>query len=45
MKFFTGGGFGFWYLADVIIAAYKSYGGEFSQVDDLLFDEMGNYLY
>ena len=45
LKLFTGGGFGFWYLADVIIAAYKSYAGEFSTVDDLLFDEMGNYTY
>jgi len=45
LKLFTGGGFGFWYVADLIIAIYKSYAGGYNGVDDLLFDEMGNYLY
>lgn len=44
IKLFTGGGFGFWYVADWIIATYKSYAGEFSGTEDLLFDENGNYL-
>lgn len=45
LKLFTGGGFGFWYVADLIIAIYKSYAGGYNGVDDLLFDEMGNYIY
>lgn len=44
LKLFTGGGFGVWYIIDVIIAAYKSYAGEFSNMDDLLFDDAGNYV-
>ena len=44
LKLFTGGGFGVWYIIDVIIAAYKSYAGEFSGMDDLLFDDAGNYV-
>ena len=44
LKFFTGGGFGIWLVIDVAIAAYKSYAGEFSNMDDLLFDDAGNYV-
>ena len=44
LKLLTAGGFGFWYLVDFIIAIYKSYVGEFSDTDDLLFDYNGNYV-
>lgn len=44
-KLLTFGGFGIWYLVDVIIAASKSYGGAYTYMEDLLFDDYGNYIY
>lgn len=45
LKLVTFGGLGFWYLADLIIAIVKSYGGGFRDQEDLLFDYRGNYIY
>ena len=44
-KILTFGGLGFWYLTDLIIAIVKAYAGEFRDMDDLLFDEYGRYIY
>lgn len=44
LKLFTFGGFGIWYLVDVIIAAVKSYSGPNAYQEDLLFDLYGNYV-
>ena len=45
LKLLTFGGLGFWYLADLIVAFSKSYIGEYSDSDDLLFDDRGRYTY
>ena len=45
IKLLTFGGFGFWYLTDVCIAAYKSYASENAEFEDLLFDERGRYIF
>lgn len=45
LKLFTFGGFGVWYLTDVIIAVIKSYYGEYAHSEELLFDNYGNYIY
>lgn len=45
LKLFTFGGLGIWYLTDVVIAAYKSYGGGYRGMEDLLFDRKGRYIY
>ena len=42
-KLCTGGGFGYWYLIDLIIAIVKSYAGEYETMNDVWFDENGNY--
>ena len=44
IKFGTFGGLGLWYLVDLVIAIVKSYGGEYRNSEDLLFDEYGRYL-
>ena len=44
-KLMTFGGFGFWYLADLVIAVMKSYGEGYRDMDDLLFDRYGRYIY
>ena len=44
-KVLTFGGLGFWYLIDLIIAIVKAYAGEYRDMDDLLFDEYGRYIY
>ena len=44
LKLMTFGGFGIWYLADVIIAAMHSYMGEYRDLDDLEFDQYGRYI-
>ena len=44
LKLFTGGGFGFLYMYDLIVAIYKSYAGEYREMDDLLFDANGNFV-
>lgn len=45
LKLITGGGFGFWYLGDLLVAVYKSYGGEFRDLDNLVFDDDGRYIF
>lgn len=45
LKLFTFGGLGFWYVADLIIAMVKSYGGEHRDKDNLWFDRHGHYVY
>ena len=44
-KLLTFGGFGFWYMADLVIAVIKSYGEGFRDMDDLMFDQYGRYIY
>ena len=44
-KLMTFGGFGFWYLADLVIAVMKSYGEGYRDMDHLLFDRYGRYIY
>lgn len=44
-KLMTFGGFGFWYLADLVIAIVKSYGEGYRDMDDLMFDHYGRYIY
>ena len=44
LKLLTIGGLGIWYLVDVVIAAYKSY-GVYTGTEDLLFDRQGRYIY
>ena len=34
---------GIWWLVDFIIAVSKSYGGPYSNVEEITFDSMGNY--
>lgn len=45
LKLFTFGGLGFWYWADLIIAIVKSYGGAYKNMEDLLFDYDGHYIF
>jgi len=44
-KLLTFGGFGFWYLGDLVVAIIKAYGGAYRGLDDLLFDINGRYIY
>lgn len=44
LKLCTFGGFGFWYLTDVAIAAVKSYAGSGAYEEDLSFDALGRYV-
>lgn len=44
-KLLTFGGLGFWYLADLVVAVIKAYGGPYRGMDDLLFDINGRYIY
>lgn len=45
LKLMTFGGFGMWYLADVIVAALESYVGPYRNQEDLEFDQLGRYTY
>ena len=45
LKIFTFGGLGCWYIIDLIIAMVKAYAGPYTDMDDLLFDRDGNYIY
>ena len=45
LKIITFGGLGIWYLTDLVIAIVKSYGGSYRDMDDLLFDFRGRYIY
>ena len=45
LKLMTFGGFGFWYLADLLVAIMQSYVGPYRDDDDLLFDQFGRYVY
>ena len=44
LKLMTFGGFGFWYLADVIVAVLQSYVGPYRDGEDLQFDVLGRYV-
>ena len=44
LKMLTFGGFGFWYLADVVVAALQSYAGTARDQEDLEFDIFGRYI-
>ena len=44
LKLLTFGGFGFWYLADVIVAIVQSYVGPYRDEEDLKFDQFGRYV-
>lgn len=44
-KILTFGGLGFWYLADLIIAIVKAYAADYRDMDDIMFDEYGRYIY
>ena len=43
LKLMTFGGFGMWYLADLIIAILESYVGPYRDQEDLEFDQFGRY--
>ena len=45
LKMLTFGGFGFWYLADLVVAILESYVGPYRYQEDLGFDEYGRYTY
>lgn len=45
LKALTFGGFGMWYLADVIVAIMQSYMGPYRDQEDLEFDMFGRYNY
>lgn len=44
LKILTFGGFGIWYLADLGIAAYKSYVSDYKEEENLAFDYDGRYI-
>lgn len=44
LKLLTFGGFGIWYLTDVIMAAVMSYAGPYRNQEDLEFDQFGRYI-
>lgn len=44
LKLMTFGGFGMWYLADLMVAMGKSYSGEYKYDDNIFFDRMGEYV-
>lgn len=43
-KLLTFGGFGLWYLADLIIAIVKAYSGEYLNDENVYFDILGRYV-
>ena len=43
LKMMTFGGFGFWYLADLIVAILEAYVGPYRDQEDLEFDQFGRY--
>ena len=45
LKMLTFGGFGFWYLADLVVAILESYVGPYRYQEDLEFDQYGRYTY
>lgn len=45
LKLATFGGLGMWYMVDLIIAITKSYVGEYRDLDDIMFDIYGRYIY
>ena len=45
LKMLTFGGFGFWYLADLVVAILESYVGSYRYQEDLEFDQYGRYTY
>ncbi len=45
LKMMTFGGFGMWYMADLIVAILESYAGPYRDQEDLEFDQFGRYTY
>jgi len=45
LKMMTFGGFGMWYMADLIVAILESYVGPYRDQEDLEFDQYGRYTY
>ena len=45
LKLMTFGGFGLWYLADLLVAILESYAGPYRDQEDLEFDQFGRYTY
>ena len=45
LKMLTFGGFGMWYMADLIVAILESYVGPYRDQEDLEFDQFGRYTY
>ena len=45
LKMMTFGGFGFWYLADLVVAILESYVGPYRDQEDVEFDQFGRYTY
>ena len=45
LKLMTFGGFGMWYMADLIVALLESYIGPYRDQEDLEFDQYGRYTY
>ena len=43
-KLLSFGGFGMWYLADLIIAVIKAYSGEYLNDENVYFDILGRYV-
>jgi len=43
-KLLTFGGFGFWYIADLIIAIVRAYSGEHLNDENIYFDSLGRYI-
>lgn len=44
LKLLTFGGFGVWYLCDVVIALIMAYGGPYRNSEDVTFDQYGQYI-
>ncbi len=44
LKLLTFGGFGIWYLVDVVIAAMQSYMGPYTELEDIEFDSYGRFV-
>lgn len=45
LKMLTFGGFGMWYMADLIVAILEAYVGPYRDQEDLEFDQFGRYTY
>ena len=45
LKMFTFGGFGMWYLYDLIVAIVQSYAGPYRNSDYVDFDQYGMFVF